>query len=442
MLTSPAVIQTLCLRNNGNDPLSNSLGFPSPEFNWMSWALSAAQLHKLYGEVHLYTNDAGKEVLIDRLQLPYTHVHTVFSDEDVPAALWAVPKVRTYSLQKAPFVHFDGDTFLWERIDKEIMNAELITQNQEHTPAFYRPILQDLLKQGAWLPDYLAEAVGAGAPIVSYNAGVMGGKNIDFFQRYTNEAFRMIQKNRDKAAVLAHPEFNMIYEQVIFGALAARENIPVKCYFPEPVTDMVYRGITNFNEVPSRKRFIHMLGSFKSHLETCLMLAKRLRKDFPEYYYRIISECKKSNITMQLRCYQEEETARRGSKQDWHAVYEHERMQFEKFDLTFGDEERLSRARFQTNKLLRRKMHKSGGEEKLLCRIPSGYVKMFRRVACDEMDTLLLSHLGRPRRLDAIMDYLRQFFDEAEIEKSPASYRELVLLHLKRGCGNQLFSIS
>nr|WP_295864931.1 DUF6734 family protein [uncultured Chitinophaga sp.] len=442
MLILPAIIQTLYLNNTHSDPLANTLGFPSPEFNWMSWALSAAQLHKLYGEVHLYTNDAGKEVLINRLRLPYTHVHTVFNETTVPAALWAMPKLLTYSLQKAPFVHFDGDVFLWEPMDKCLGEAALIAQNQEHTASFYRPILQDLHQQGAWLPDCLTSAVTSEAPIVSYNAGIIGGSNIDFFHRYTNEAFRMIAENRSKPAVLEHPEFNMIYEQVIFGMLAAGEKMPVNCYFRQPVVDMAYKGITNFNEVPSKKKFIHLLGGFKKHLDTCLMLAKRLRRDFPEYYYRIISECKKSNITMQLRCYQEEQVNATASKQDWRAVYEHELTQFEKFDLTFGNDERLSRALFQTNKLLKKKYDKSDGEKKLLCRIPSGYVKMFRKVVCDELDTLLVSHLGRPRRLDAIMDYLRQFFDEAEIEKNPASYRELVLLHLKRGCGNQLFSIS
>jgi hypothetical protein len=111
MGSSVKIIQTLYLSDNGEDPLKNNLGFLSPEFNWMGWALSCLQLKQYYRYVELYTNNAGYEVLINKLKLPYDEVHLVLNDITFPPQLWAYPKLYTYSLQSAPFLHIDGDAF-------------------------------------------------------------------------------------------------------------------------------------------------------------------------------------------------------------------------------------------------------------------------------------------------------------------------------------------
>ncbi len=62
----------------GQDPLKCDFGWRHAEYNLMSWALSCICLRMHYDEVALYTDEEGKHVLIDLLNLPYTEVHVVY----------------------------------------------------------------------------------------------------------------------------------------------------------------------------------------------------------------------------------------------------------------------------------------------------------------------------------------------------------------------------
>ncbi len=278
------------------------MGFLASEVNWMSWALSCLQLKKLYGEVELYTNTTGKEVLIDRLNLPYTKVHTVLDEIKYEKQLWAFPKVYTYSLQQQPFIHIDGDVFMWEKMNHKLLNADLIAQNIETDNGFYTKIMARLIESDIWFNESIKQQIKSKAEYAAYNAGIFGGNDIAFFKEYTEQAFKLITKNRDRFNEMDLGKFNMIYEQYLFYCLALQFDKPVECYFPESVIDISYKGFANFLEVPYKTKFIHMLGDYKRIEDVCVMLAKRLRQDYPEYYYRIIAECKKTS-TSQLFVY-------------------------------------------------------------------------------------------------------------------------------------------
>lgn len=95
----------------GKDPLRESFGWLHPEYNLMSWALSCLSLRSHYDEVALYTDSVGKQLLIDKLKLPYTEVNVVFDDFKCLPQHWALSKIKTYSLQTGPFLHVDGDVY-------------------------------------------------------------------------------------------------------------------------------------------------------------------------------------------------------------------------------------------------------------------------------------------------------------------------------------------
>ena len=64
------IVQTFW--SGGGNPLIKSFGWPHAEYNLMSWALSCCSLREHYDEVALYTDKQGYEVLIEKLNLPYT----------------------------------------------------------------------------------------------------------------------------------------------------------------------------------------------------------------------------------------------------------------------------------------------------------------------------------------------------------------------------------
>ena len=124
-------IQTLYI-NADKDPFKDSCGWAAPEFHLMGWALSCLQLHKLYGNISLYANSPAARLLIDTLRLPYSNVHLTHDNLNlIHPDLWAFTKIYTHSLQEQPFLHIDGDIFLFKPFDSGILEGELIAQNIE-----------------------------------------------------------------------------------------------------------------------------------------------------------------------------------------------------------------------------------------------------------------------------------------------------------------------
>lgn len=136
------IVQTLCIASTKN-PLNNNFGWSKPVFHLMSWALSVLQLNKIYNKVNLYGNKQALQLLIDMLKLPYaevfsTHDNLTFLNED----LWALPKIYSYSLQEEPFLHVDGDVFIFHEFEHSLLKGELIAQNLEEATEYYSVMLK------------------------------------------------------------------------------------------------------------------------------------------------------------------------------------------------------------------------------------------------------------------------------------------------------------
>lgn len=297
------IIQTL-YANNNLTPISNSFGWLRPEYHLMSWALSCLQIKKFHKEVHLYANTSGAELLTKQLKLPYdsvniSHDNLVLQNEN----LWALPKIFTYSLQKEPFLHIDGDVFLFEALPKNLLEQDLIAQNIEEATKFYQTTQSELMSNFEYFPDCVRKDFYSKKPINAVNAGILGGQNIRFFQEYTDLAFSYINNNTDYLSKINVNKFNVFFEQHLFYSLAVQEKIPISILFNEKINDNEYEGFGNFHEVPFKKHYLHLLGTYKSHLHTCMQMANKLRKLYPNYYYQIIALCKQNDIQLLTDCY-------------------------------------------------------------------------------------------------------------------------------------------
>lgn len=145
-------IQTLYIANSRH-PFKHSFGWAAPEYHLMGWALSCLQLNKLYGSVELYANSNAAKLLIDELELRYskvnvTHDSLVLINEN----LWALPKIFTYSLQHNPFVHLDGDVFIFNHFSHALFQNGLIAQNLEEATSYYLTTQKELLQNFTFFP--------------------------------------------------------------------------------------------------------------------------------------------------------------------------------------------------------------------------------------------------------------------------------------------------
>jgi len=292
-------IQTLYIERNKN-PFFDSLGWASPEYHLMGWALSCLQLHKLYGTITLYANSKAAYLLRDTLQLPYSEVNVELDKLNlVHPNLWALPKIHTYSLQKKPFLHVDGDVFLFKPFSPDFLEGDLIAQNIEiATEYYYTQTQKELMSHFSFFPVCVKKDFESGIPIQATNAGILGGINMSFFFDYVATAFEYVYKNVDNLKKVNVERFNVFFEQHLFYALAKEKGLSINVLINEIVNDNGYKYLGDFHDIPFKRSYLHLLGHFKRDEMTCIQMAAKLRELYPDYYERITVLFRKKNIQL------------------------------------------------------------------------------------------------------------------------------------------------
>jgi hypothetical protein len=284
---------------NKPDFLKENFGWLSPEYNIMSWTLSCLQFRQYYDNVTLYADTNAAKILIDYLHLPYSEVVCKLDElNDYHPQLWALPKIFTYSLQNEPFLHVDGDVFIWKKFEDSLLTGKLIAQNLEMGTDLYEKIMESLESSLTYFPTEILEDRKKNNPIYAYNAGIFGGADIDFFKKYTHKAFEFVDKNLPNLSNINVYDFNIFFEQYLFYCLVSQKSIDVNVLFEKLIKDDQYIGFGNFVNVPYKKQYLHLIGGNKRDERTCVQMASRLRQDYPDYYYKIIHLFKKEKLSL------------------------------------------------------------------------------------------------------------------------------------------------
>ncbi len=264
-------------------------GWVSREYNYYSWALSCLQLKKYYSEVEIVTDALGKEILIDKLKLPYTNVVTELDQlANQHEALWALGKIHAYKIQRKPFLHVDNDIFIWQPFESRVQNAGLTAQNTEMTTEVYMNTFNFILKNFSYIPDCIKELQGS-RYIPCVNAGILGGSDLKFYEEYTTEVYDFLGKNdavlRRSLDKIDVGYINVFFEQAIFYGLAGKGNKKVQCLFPEAVNTPLDIGFMHL--AGQNKGFVHSYAVFKRRRILYSMVEMKLRMLYPGYYKRI-----------------------------------------------------------------------------------------------------------------------------------------------------------
>jgi len=282
-------------KSNLNNSDRNKGGWLDKRFNYFSWTLSVLKFREYFEEVELYTDELGAEFLIGKLELPYSKVHVVLDEMNrYDHDLWAIGKLYVYGLQTTPFLHVDGDVFIWEKFDKELLAKDLITQNLEDAYPYYQDIYASLSKEFSFVPDYITNYHNQVGYFSGVNAGVLGGNNISFIHKYVSSAFQLVDKNIDHIKKIDTGLFNNFFEQCLFRLLADTDNIEISVLLDE-VNDR-FDYLVDFTGVPANTGYIHTVGDYKKRLETGRLLAFKIKEEYPDYYFKIIELLKKNAI--------------------------------------------------------------------------------------------------------------------------------------------------
>lgn len=215
------IVQTFW--TNNKDLFTNNFGWINAQANLISWTLSCLTLRNKYDNVKLYTDSLCAKVFIDKLQLPYNEVIVCYDNLDCHTDHWAYPKILTYSKQESPFIHVDGDLFLPQGFPLHFEKATLIAQNKEKGTSYYKNMMMSILQMNPKLPSYLIDELKKES-IGSYNAGILGGNDIEFIKKYTDEALKIIYDNNLNSHLCLKNSinYNILFEQILFYVLTKK----------------------------------------------------------------------------------------------------------------------------------------------------------------------------------------------------------------------------
>ena len=263
-----------------------NFGWYNKAYHYMSWTLSCLKLSQFYKHVNLVTDTPGAELLIGKLNLPYTSVSCELDKlSNCDEKLWTLGKLRAYAIQEKPFIHVDGDVFIWNKFPDELERAPLVAQNDEVEYPYNFEVMKILVDSGFIFP----EGVKTVRPIIESNAGILGGCDIDFFKFYAEQTSYFIKVNEERIKNLQGDTatINTVLEQYLFHELAAQKGVPVAHYFKQNITFRNFDIFNRFASIPHEVQYLHALGCYKSRQETGARIARCLWYECPEYYDKL-----------------------------------------------------------------------------------------------------------------------------------------------------------
>lgn len=259
-------------------------GWSNKSFHFLSWILSCLKLKEHYQEVELITDNLGKIILIDILKLPYDHVSLKLNDlQEFNERIWTLGKLLSYSIQRCPFIHVDGDVFIWEKLP--FNNEALFAQHKETRFAHNKCFLTLLQEKGYIFPDtiHLDDS-----NVNEVNAGLLGGNDLSFFTKYTHTAFQFLHTNRTKINSLKASNevtaVNTIMEQFFFCQLAEHTNRQIQYLFKEDEVKDDYVRLVDFPSVPHKSTYIHPVGYHKKNPVIGEYISRILYYEYPCYF--------------------------------------------------------------------------------------------------------------------------------------------------------------
>ncbi|MGF1671452.1 MAG: DUF6734 family protein [Balneolaceae bacterium] len=270
-------------------------GWLNKKYHYLSWAYSCLQLVKFYGEVELVTDEPGKRLLIDELKLPYTTVKTILENLDnYHPGLWALGKILAYQIQDTPFLHIDSDIFIWKPLPYYRVSAPVVMQSEEKYSHLFKDIADQIDQKFSFLPDKHKALIRSQNYVTNYNAGVIGGFDLDFFRHYTLEIFDFVDSSfsefpKDDISIM-----NVIYEQFFIYALTRKRQMEVVFIFNRDSMSEIYKN-QNFRRFRNEYAYLHV-HDFKKNRVICELLERWMRSEHPSYYYRIIHLLKTKKI--------------------------------------------------------------------------------------------------------------------------------------------------
>lgn len=247
-----------------------------------SWALSTLLLKKNYGYVNLFTDTLGERFFNEVLDLPFTEINTDLESLDRSNQnIWSLGKIFTYSIQSEPFIHFDGDVFIWDKVPYKDTN-DIVCQNLESNLSVYTNCHQIVESESFYLPSFMDRNFNS---LAALNAGVMGGINLHVFKELFEEVETFLDRNSLKLKKHDQNLFAPYLEQLFLNYLCVKNDLKVQRLFK---TEDNLLTKADFYNLPEHSKYIHTVAFLKQNPIICHSIESVLCLEFPDYYLDLV----------------------------------------------------------------------------------------------------------------------------------------------------------
>lgn len=259
---------------------NNNCGWLDKKYFYYSWVFSCLQIKKNYSSFNLHTDNLGKKIFIDTLKLPYDDV--ILSLNKIPKQdniFWSISKLHVFSEQKEPFIHFDGDVFIWKPL-LNLHNYALFAQNLEIDLSYNNLAYDHVISQCDFIPHFFQDLKNQG--INSCNFGIIGGNDYEYFNYYSRLSLNFIERNSN---ILKNAHISLValtYEQIFFYYLSIKENKKIEYLFEDNNSYNWY--IKDIYTNPNKISYFHPYGEFKKKRINCMLIENFLSSLYPDTY--------------------------------------------------------------------------------------------------------------------------------------------------------------
>ena len=276
------------------------VGWIDTKHHLFSWVLSVETARRHYPETSLITDDDGARMLIDRLGLPFENVSTALSTLESHNSQWyAMGKLYAYAMQTEPFVHIDGDVYLWNQLPERMERADVLAQNPEFFnfgASYYRPdaLERALAKNGhGWIPEEWRWFRSSGLPQKAESCGIIGGTRIDFFNYYAKLAIKLIEHPSNRLAwshLESYAERMLLAEQYLLSACIEYHKRRKDSAFKGINAEYLFDSLSDAFRPDKAERagFTHLIAGAKSDRAIAARLEIRVKRDYPHHYERCL----------------------------------------------------------------------------------------------------------------------------------------------------------
>ncbi len=283
--------------------MNYSGGYMSATINWLSMAYSCLLLKKYHPTDNLifYGNEDMVRILGDLFQLPYDDYKIIEANDEFSTWFYCWPKILTYEAQQNPFIHVDIDIFMWGTLPSSLMEAPLIAQHLENDSTFYLNVYNQMKEDNICFPGFM-EVCYDNNVINSYNAGLLGGHDLAFFQEYVWEIRKFLELNKSQIAISDRKFlYNVVFEQWLFYGLTRKYNKSVCTFYKKPIKNFNMEEAHVPLQILSLKKlaYLHVM-EYKRNIACNRFIVYKMRSEFPDVYDRILSICNHKGIKSSL----------------------------------------------------------------------------------------------------------------------------------------------